>query len=776
MKKIDKTESLRQILSCNKFTVNYYQREYRWGRKQIEQLLDDLISAFYSYYDPKFHNDPQVVEEYGYYYMGSIIRTGDSNKEIIDGQQRLTSLTLLLMYLNNLLKEQGKKIESLSSMIFSEAYMKKTFNINVEDRKSCFENLYVGNTDFMPENESSANMLERYKDIDDLFPDDLRGDALLLFTYFVMEKILLLEIVAPSEKEAQTIFVTMNDRGLSLNSAEMLKAFILQECPISERKELNAKWQKIIADIKNSSDDAKNGSVNTEDVTFISNWLRAKYALTQRETKKGAVDEDYELLGEKFHEWARTNARKKMNLLKPDDFKNFIVEEMTKMSSLYLTLKKYSKKLTDGFEKVYYNANKNLNYQNMLIMSAVDIFDDEETIKRKINLVATFVDVFSSIRIFNYMKVNYNSNKYVLFRLMNLIRNKSVKEIGIILTQTINNMGVSFEAIGNFGLNQFTKSYMLHILARFVTHIDLEMEYPNRFESYVARKAKVTYDIEHALPDDYESYQDLFGDEDEFNRYRQMLGNLLILTYDKNRSYQDMPYIDKQQYYLRDNIIAQSMNELTYSKNPRFIPLAKKYGIKSYDVLNKDAILERTNVYKMMAKEIWNVNELKDIAGGWNEDEEKEVSSETNYQKVIVDDDGLSPENEWIIPCNIAYYDVITAFNELDILPWSVKVKLKPGDVAYIYLALPYMQIKYKCLVIDVDVPVSSCNIDDSKYYKTNSVRQTDKIALLKLVRVYEDNAITKKQILEVGCKSNFQGAMRLTKELKSLILSVENR
>ena len=113
MDKIQNAKELKSLLSKQSFTVNYYQREYRWGRKQIEQLVDDLSGSFLEYYNgldvnkkPYEHIKLQEVSNYGYYYMGSIIRTMGNNNEIIDGQQRLTSITLLLIYLKNLVKKQ----------------------------------------------------------------------------------------------------------------------------------------------------------------------------------------------------------------------------------------------------------------------------------------------------------------------------------------------------------------------------------------------------------------------------------------------------------------------------------------------------------------------------------------------------------------------------------------------------------------------------------------------------------------------------------------------
>ena len=61
MKKIDKTDTLQKILENRHFSVDYFQREYRWGRKQIEQMLSDFQNTFEEYYDPENHDSTVEV-------------------------------------------------------------------------------------------------------------------------------------------------------------------------------------------------------------------------------------------------------------------------------------------------------------------------------------------------------------------------------------------------------------------------------------------------------------------------------------------------------------------------------------------------------------------------------------------------------------------------------------------------------------------------------------------------------------------------------------------
>ena len=679
MQKIDKTDTLETILTRGKFEVDYYQREYRWGRKQIEQMLMDFYDTFRQYYDPANHGAPSEVQKYGYYYMGSIICTNDNTRQVIDGQQRLTSLTLLLIYLRNL-QDQTTGVPylpvNIDGLIYKDSYGTMSFNLDVPERNDCMQALWDQNKAYASDNESNKNLLARYSDIEELFPDDLKGEALPYFIYWLKGKVLLLEIDTPSEDEAHTIFLTMNDRGLSLNSAEMLKAFIIQQVDEADRDSVNKVWQQNITRIKNAFDSESSGTVKAEDVDFISAWLRAKYANSIRETKKGAEDRDFELLGEKFHTWVRMNARTEMQLTQPKQYKELVTIEMALMTNLYLRMKAYSEKLTKGFEAVFYNAHRDITYQNYLIMSAVRVDDAPAVVDRKIRIVATFIDVFASTRIFNDKKINWNANKNLLFRVMCQIRNQDVKTIGIRLVSTLQRMSEKLDAIQDFELNKTSRRYMLHMLARLTDYVNLRMGLASQFENYVDRNPKTSYDIEHILPDDYQSYKDLFNDEEDFKNNREKFGNLILLTSDHNRSYQDMPYDQKVVQYMGDNILAQSLNAGAYKNNPKFLALSNEYGFKAYVRFDKAAIRERLQLYTSLAKSIWNPAVIKELAGGWDDDMEITIQSGNARRFTVEYGSGRSWEDARKYGFVSAYGDGGTRLNNINV-----------GDIIFCHIA-----------------------------------------------------------------------------------------
>ena len=96
--KIDaKNRSISDVLHSKKYTVDYYQREYSWQQKHIEQLVTDLATAFLGEYESR--HERREVENYNSYYLGPfVLSEKEGKRSVIDGQQRLTSLTLILVF------------------------------------------------------------------------------------------------------------------------------------------------------------------------------------------------------------------------------------------------------------------------------------------------------------------------------------------------------------------------------------------------------------------------------------------------------------------------------------------------------------------------------------------------------------------------------------------------------------------------------------------------------------------------------------------------------
>ena len=231
-----KTRTVRELLSGAKYGIDYYQREYKWQSKQMAELVNDLTGRFLEDYQAE--DERRQVAKYGHYFLGSIIISQQDNQRmVVDGQQRLTSLTLLLIYLHNL--QTGRDdAEPVEELIFSKKFGERSFNLNVPDRNNCMETLFEGKTfDTTGKVESVVNLVGRYQDIDEYFPDELmRATALPYFVDWLLEKVHLVEITAYADGDAYTIFETMNDRGLSLSATDMLKGYLLANIDDADKR------------------------------------------------------------------------------------------------------------------------------------------------------------------------------------------------------------------------------------------------------------------------------------------------------------------------------------------------------------------------------------------------------------------------------------------------------------------------------------------------------------------------------------------------------------
>ena len=137
-----KGRTVRELLAGRKYSIDYYQREYKWQQKQVAELIDDLADKFLESHEEG--HERSAVADYGHYFLGSIIISDkDGQKFIIDGQQRLTTLTLLLIFLHHQLEDAEQKGQ-IADLIFSQKYGKQSFNLDVPERTACMEALYKG--------------------------------------------------------------------------------------------------------------------------------------------------------------------------------------------------------------------------------------------------------------------------------------------------------------------------------------------------------------------------------------------------------------------------------------------------------------------------------------------------------------------------------------------------------------------------------------------------------------------------------------------------------
>ena len=605
--KIDANDrTIHEVLNERKYTVDYFQREYSWEQKHIEQLVSDLTTSFLREYSEGDSNAD--VADYNGYYMGPfVVSEKDGKRSIIDGQQRLTSITLLLIYLNNRQKEIGIT-SSLSNMVFSEKFGQKSFNIQVEERTECLNDLFnigeytVKDTD----DESTVNMANRYNDIVEFFPEEIKGEAFVFFLDWLKYKVVFVEIVAYSDENAYTIFETMNDRGLNLTPTEMLKGFLLSRFKDeSGRKEANTLWKECMQELHNYDKE--------EDQKFVQSWLRSQYAQTIRSTKKGALNEDFEKIGTRFHSWVRENPEKVgLDENKPELFENFISKHFVFYFKAYKTILESQKTFNTNTQYIYYIQHWGIaiSLSYPLMLAPLTLNDSDEVIKAKMDLVAKYLETYVVKRSINYRKFGSSSIRYTMSNLVKEIRSKSLDELKNIFAEKVSNMEESWDKFSGFGMHGQNKAFVKFLLSRVSSYIDQKSGIYSSFSDYFESKGK-PFEIEHIWANKYERHTHEFSEKTDFEVFRNRIGDLVLLPRGTNQSYGDKPYDEKQKHYVKENLLVQSLTPLAYQNNPNFLNMVKKSHLpfKHHDKFEKVDIEERQALYQSICEQIWNWNE-----------------------------------------------------------------------------------------------------------------------------------------------------------------------
>lgn len=621
MKKIDSREkTIRQLLDNTKYDIDYYQREYIWETTHVSELIGDLTNKFEANYRPA--HEREEVANYGHYFLGSIIISkSDSQRYIVDGQQRLTTLTLLLIRLHRLLEDEDLKGQ-VATLIFSQSYGRRSFNLNIPDREPVMSALYEGEVfDPADQPESMRNIAARYAEIKKDFR--LPAEALPYFTDWLLEKVYLVEITAYADEDAYTIFETMNDRGLSLTPTDMLKGYLLAHITSPEsRHEAGIVWRERIQKLKEIG--------KGEEAAAIEAWLRSQHAKTIRERTRGAESRDFEQIGTKFHRWIRDH-KVELGLTSSIAFTNFIKAEFAFYTRWYLRLKDAAKEFNTALECVYYNARHNFTLQYPFLLAPLQVGDSDDEALKKLRIGARYLDILIHRRIWNNHSIGYAANYYGIFLAISRVRGKSVSELTDLLSRQLK------EYSDTFSINDSFQGYLVGVeLEHFAKNNGFQLSHGNRpkirdilarITDYVGRQSGAYpasryvelcqtgdggSEIEHIWANHYERHEAEFPNETDFQEYRNRIGGLLLLPKKINASLSDMPYEKKCEQYIKANQLAASLHKKFYEHNPGFQSFIEQSGLpfNAHAEFKKADLDARQHLYAQIAEQIWHPDRL----------------------------------------------------------------------------------------------------------------------------------------------------------------------
>lgn len=601
--------SINALLKDQKFTIDYFQREYRWEKKHIKLLVDDLITTFLRSYNPE-HKRPEV-SNYQSYYLGPVVfsvNPDNGKKSIIDGQQRITSITLFLIYLNHLQKDSEQKV-SISELVFSERYGEKSFNMTDEMREPCLKSLfecgeYTAKDD---DDETVKNMVERYEDIEQNFPEELTHDALPFFIDWFIENVVIVEITAYSDENAYTIFETMNDRGLNLTPTEMLKGYILSKITDKkQRNEINELWKSEMQKLHTYGE--------TADQSFFQAWFRGKYAVSIRPGKVGSENKDFEIIGSRFQNWFKDNHIELFKLNTSDEFYDFFKKKFPFFVKWYLAVWEAEAEFDKSMPHTNYINHWGIaeSLQEPLLLAVINYEDNSDVIKNKIDFVSRYIETFTVRRAINYRKFGQASIKYTMFNVIKLIRNNDMTTLGTNLSNEVENIPENWDKVCEFGLHGQNRKFVKHLLSRLSSYLDNLIGKDTNYVTYHYPNGR-QFEIEHIWADKFEEHRDEFDQKGDFEKWRNSIGALILLPQGTNQSFNSNKYEDKIEHYLKENTYAQTLHQTYYLKNPNFLKseVIQILEFKAHNQFKKHDIEDRQKLVQRICENLWSADYFK---------------------------------------------------------------------------------------------------------------------------------------------------------------------
>lgn len=232
------------------FEIPDYQRPYAWTTEETNELLDDLVQAM---------GEVVPVADIPPYFLGSIVlikAQGKASAQVVDGQQRLTTLTILLCVLRELAGNEDER-ESL------DAYIREKGNVFSGTQERYRLNPRPRDRELFQEYIQQRGALERFVHQDPAGLSDAQRNMLLnaralydalavrtpdlrrRLATFMVRRCYLVVVAASDQESAYRIFSVMNDRGLDLSPTDILKSKIIGEIPEFKRDPYTRTWEDI---------------------------------------------------------------------------------------------------------------------------------------------------------------------------------------------------------------------------------------------------------------------------------------------------------------------------------------------------------------------------------------------------------------------------------------------------------------------------------------------------------------------------------------------------
>ncbi len=579
-----KEEFLSKLYDDYHYKIPKFQRPFSWTEENFLDLIDDLTDAYDvgrdahgTLLDDTGELKKQTLDAYEPYFLGSIILNDGSGSgersDIIDGQQRLTSLAILIAVLRDLVNDEPRA-NSLGGLIYEESDPIKgkseTVRLEIRERDRDFFDEYVltrGATEGAPDpetgdSEPKQNILQAihtFRQELAEWQDEEDGDLSDFATYLTL-RVVMVRISTNSLSSAFRLFNVTNARGMPLNNADLLKSENLSHIDDDDkREEYQRKWEDMEEEVGN------------EGLERFIGFMR--HIIVKEKSQKSVYDEFKDRVFPEDHTFRGARF--------VDHLETVFDVHRHRIYNAELDAAAYA-------EEVYYHNLVSLmrdfypSDEWMVALIQFDAkFDDDSAL-------LSFVERLERRLTVDWLTGSSNTGRYSrVYSLLRKIEEASTPEEVLnlpMLNERIEEETQAFENalnLSNFyrkGNYQWPKYILMRINSERFDNRNSKVEYGNN----------VT--IEHILPqtpsNDY--WLNRFDDERWRDTWTDRMGNLVPLDGRKNYKVSNKPFTAKYEEYFKKKSDFPLVNEL-----------------EEYDEWTPESLQERHERMKEEAKEIW---------------------------------------------------------------------------------------------------------------------------------------------------------------------------
>lgn len=573
------------------YTVPDFQREYVWQREQVEKLLQDVYDEFYD-------EEWQLVKGPEYFLGSIVVCKGDGGTfQLIDGQQRMTTIYLVLCGIRDLLVEMNEapndtlkaQIASAATDDDGEEIFRHRLVLQYEDSKGILEQIVQKPgqlNDILDKTTSVERIRTAYQDIKEFLGVncDTSPKRLRRFYAAFTKRVKLIRIKTPSLTNALKVFETINDRGVGLNAMDLLKNLLFMKTPSCDYPQLKERWKTLIDTLD---------SCGEKPLRFLRYYIMSHFEL---DSKKPLREDD-------IYDWLVKNTSITGLADNPLAFLKVLIEcaeawsNFSAAKDVQGTINPYLKNLglLSGAARQHY----------ILLLAGRHLSPDlfSKLCRSIENFFFCYTIAREPTKVFERNFAQWSKD---------LRESKNEEDLEVFLerrfvgdmTRLSPTFDFAFEELKQSRIQKYRMRYILAKLTQYIEQQAWNNPAHKSLEQYIAS----TVDVEHILPQNPTAQvRDAFDKKEQYDEYVEKLGNLTLLEKTINTSVSNEAYDKKLPGYRQSAfLLTKSLVEKPQVGVNTSLNRAVR-DLQAFSEWDSPSIESRQKMLAALARSVWSI-------------------------------------------------------------------------------------------------------------------------------------------------------------------------